>query len=180
MVVIIRKQKDAKNLPMKPYSTPFYKILFIMGWVSLAFFLPLFGVVYWEGKSLDSIYRFLSLPGGAKEFGVLVEDTKLNKLGRTVHVYTYLVPDEQGKKFEVTEEVDELTNRRMRVGDTVQVRTRTWNNLGKTRILGRIVGNTAAPPSHSFMEMFFLFGIAFSVGLVLLSFYYKTFKAEAE
>lgn len=150
-----------------------------MGWVSLAFFLPLFGVVYWEARSLDSIYRFLSLPGN-KEFGVLVEDTKLYKLGKVVHVYTYLVPDEQGKKHEVTEEVDELTNRRMRVGDTVQVRTYSWKSLGKTRILGRIVGNSASPPNHRFMEEFFLFGIAFSIGLVLLSFYYKTFKAEVE
>ncbi len=164
---------------MKPYSTPFYKVLFIMGWISLAFFLPLFAVVYWESRNLDSAYKALSLPG-TKEFGVLVEDTKLNKLGRSVHVYTYLVPDEQGKKFEVTEEVDELTNRRMRVGDTVQVRTHTWHSFGKTRILGRIVGNMASPPSFEFMEEFFLFGILFSMGLIAYSFYYRTFKAEVE
>ncbi|TGK03881.1 hypothetical protein EHO59_10160 [Leptospira semungkisensis] len=164
---------------MKPNSTPFYKILFVMGWVSFAFFLPLFGLVYWENRGLESIYSELSLPGN-KEFGVLIEDTKLNKLGRIVHVYTYLVPDEHGKKHEVTEEVDQLTNRRMRVGDTVQVRTRTWKNLGKPMILGRIVGNTAAAPNFSFMEELFFFGIVFSLGIIALSFYFSTFKAEAE
>ncbi|TGK41407.1 hypothetical protein [Leptospira andrefontaineae] len=164
---------------MKTNSTPFYKILFIMGWISLAFFLPLSFAVYWENKSLESIYKNLSLPGN-KEFGVLVENTKLNKLGRTVNVYTYLVPDEQGKKHEVTEEVDQTTNRRMRVGDTVQVRTLVWNSFGKTKILGRIVGNTAPHPGFGFMQNFLLFGILFSFGLVLVSLYFRTFKAEVE
>ncbi|TGK09057.1 hypothetical protein EHO60_13645 [Leptospira fletcheri] len=159
--------------------TPFYKILFALGWGSLAFFLPLFGVAYWENRNLESVYDRLS-SSGPKEFGVLMENSRLEKFGRPVHLYTYLVPDETGKKHEVTEEVDDLTQRRMRVGDTIAVRRQTWVSLGKNRILSRIVGNRAPTPSFHFLEGLFAAGIAYSLFLVGMGAYYRAFKAKAE
>ncbi|EQA46635.1 hypothetical protein LEP1GSC050_0415 [Leptospira broomii serovar Hurstbridge str. 5399] len=163
----------------KTSSTPFFRILFVLGWGSFAFFLPLFGIVYWENQNMEAVYASLS-SSGPREFGVLMENTRLEKLGRTVHLYTYLVPDEIGKKHEVTEEVDEMTNRRMRVGDTITVRRQTWFSLGKPKVISRIVGNKAPIPSFHFLEELFLGGILYSLVLIGLGLYYRAFKAQAE
>ncbi|PJZ70723.1 hypothetical protein CH373_07290 [Leptospira perolatii] len=160
-------------------STPFFRILFVMGFLSLVFFVPLYLVVRGENVHQAELYKSLTGPG-KKEFGVLTEKTNLEKLGRTVHLYTYLVSDEFGKKHEVTEEVDEQTHLRLRVGDTVNVRCKTWTSLGKRRLIARILGNKAPTPNFHFMEILFLNGIAYSLLIIGIGTYYRIFKAAEE
>lgn len=119
------------------YFTPFYKILFTIGFGSILFFLPFYLFVHSENKQLDRIYQKLKEPGSTV-FGTLTESVRIEKSGGRAYLVSYRVPDEFGKLYEITEQVDENLYQRLRVGDSIEVRIQTLETFGKIRMLARI------------------------------------------
>ncbi|MBM9578070.1 hypothetical protein JWG45_13010 [Leptospira sp. 201903070] len=157
------------------YSTPFYKILFVLGLGSILFFLPFYLVVTEENKHLDQIYQSLREPG-ATVFGTLTESVRVEKSGKRAYLVSYRVPDESGKLHEVTEQVDENLYQRLRVGDSIEIRRKTFETFGKIRVLARIKKNSLFISDFDFLEIFALTGLCFSAILILTGIYYRIFR----
>ncbi|MBM9502278.1 hypothetical protein JWG44_18665 [Leptospira sp. 201903071] len=160
------------------YSTPFYKILFVLGLGSILFFLPFYLVVSGENKHLDRIYQSLREPG-ATVFGTLTESVRVEKSGKRAYLVSYRVPDESGKLHEITEQVDENLYQRLRVGDSIEIRRKTFETFGKIRVLARIKKNSLFINDFDFLEIFALTGLCFSAALILTGIYYGIFKGRA-
>ncbi|MDV6236413.1 hypothetical protein CH379_012325 [Leptospira ellisii] len=160
------------------YSTPFYKILLILGCGALLFFFPFYLRISSENRHLDEVYHRLREPGETV-FGTLTESVRVEKSGRRAYVVSYRVPDETGKLHEITEQVDENLYRRLRVGDSIEVRRRTFETFGKIRVLARIKKNSLFVNDFDFMETFSLTGLCFSGILILIGSYYRVFKGRA-
>ncbi|EMJ55961.1 hypothetical protein LEP1GSC013_0169 [Leptospira interrogans serovar Valbuzzi str. Duyster] len=160
------------------YSTPFYKILFTIGFSSTLFFLPFYLFIHTENKQLDWIYQKLKEPGSTV-FGTLTESVRIEKSGRRAYLVSYRVPDEFGKLYEITEQVDENLYQRLRVGDSIEVRIQTLKTFGKIRMLARIKKNSLSINDFDFLEMFSKIGLCFSVILLATGFYYRIFKDQA-
>ncbi|AOP36234.1 hypothetical protein A0128_19585 [Leptospira tipperaryensis] len=160
------------------YSTPFYKILFVLGLGSILFFLPFYLVVSGENKHLDQVYQSLREPG-ATVFGTLTESVRVEKSGKRAYLVSYRVPDESGKLHEITEQVDENLYQRLRVGDSIEIRRKTFETFGKIRVLARIKKNSLFINDFDFLEIFALTGLCFSGILILTGIYYRIFKGRA-
>ncbi|EMM98297.1 hypothetical protein LEP1GSC021_4348 [Leptospira noguchii str. 1993005606] len=160
------------------YSTPFYKILFTIGFGSILFFLPFYLFVHSENKQLDWIYQKLKEPGPTV-FGTLTESVRIEKSGGRAYLVSYRVPDEFGKLYEITEQVDENLYQRLRVGDSIEVRIQTLETFGKIRMLARIKKNSLSINDFNFLEMFSKIGLCFSLILLAVGFYYRIFKDQA-
>lgn len=160
------------------YSTPFYKILFILGLGSILFFLPFYLVVSDENKHLDQVYQSLREPG-ATVFGTLTESVRVEKSGKRAYLVSYRVPDESGKLHEITEQVDENLYQRLRVGDSIEIRRKTFETFGKIRVLARIKKNSLFINDFDFLEIFALIGLGFSGILILTGIYYGIFRGRA-
>ncbi|MCG6169812.1 hypothetical protein LFX25_18055 [Leptospira sp. FAT2] len=160
------------------YSTPFYKILFTLGWSSILFFLPFYWIVSGENKHLDQVYESLREPGPTV-FGTLTESVRVEKSGKRAYLVSYRVPDESGKLHEITEQVDENLSQRLRVGDSIEVRRQTFETFGKVRVLARIKKNSLFINDFDFLEMFALIGLCFSGTIIGAGIYYWIFKGRA-
>ncbi|PJZ52849.1 hypothetical protein CH380_12340 [Leptospira adleri] len=160
------------------FSTPFYKILFILGLGSILFFLPFYLVVSGENKHLDQVYQSLREPGSTV-FGTLTESVRVEKSGKRAYLVSYRVPDESGKLHEITEQVDENLYQRLRVGDSIEIRRKTFETFGKVRVLARIKKNSLFINDFDFLEIFALIGLGFSGILILTAIYYWIFKGRA-
>ncbi|EQA78514.1 hypothetical protein LEP1GSC193_1543 [Leptospira alstonii serovar Pingchang str. 80-412] len=160
------------------YSTPFYKILFTIGLGSTLFFFPFYLIVSGKNKNLDQIYQGLREPGPTV-FGTLTESVRIEKSGRRAYLVTYRVPDESGKLYEITEQVDENLHQRLRVGDSIEVRRQTLETFGKTRVLARIKKNSLFINDFDFLETFAATGFCFSGILLAAGLYYWIFKGRA-
>ncbi|EMO52404.1 hypothetical protein [Leptospira noguchii] len=160
------------------YSTPFYKILFTIGFGSILFFLPFYLFIHAENKQLDQIYQKLKEPGPTV-FGTLTESVRIEKSGGRAYLVSYRVPDEFGKLYEITEQVDENLYQRLRVGDSIEVRIQTLETFGKIRMLARIKKNSLSINDFNFLEMFSKIGLCFSLILLAVGFYYRVFRDQA-
>ncbi|AXR62807.1 hypothetical protein [Leptospira mayottensis] len=156
-------------------STPFYKILFAIGFGSISFFFPFYLIVSSENKHLDQVYRSLREPGPTV-FGTLTESIRIEKPGRRAYLVSYRVPDEFGKLYEITEQVDENLHKRLRVGDSIEVRRQTFETFGKIQVLARIKKNSLFINDFDFLEMFSMIGLCFSGILLATGLYYRIFK----
>ncbi|RHX84110.1 hypothetical protein [Leptospira stimsonii] len=159
------------------YSTPFYKILFVLGLGSVLFFLPFYLVVNGENNHLDQVYQSLREPGPTV-FGTLTESVRVEKSGKRAYLVSYRVPDESGKLHEVTEQVDENLYQRLRVGDSIEIRRKTFETFGKIRVLARIKKNSLFINDFDFLEIFALTGLCFSGILIFAGIYYRVFKGR--
>ncbi|AYV57807.1 hypothetical protein [Leptospira kmetyi] len=160
------------------YTTPFYKILLTIGCSSILFFLPFYLIVSGENKHLDQVYQSLREPGPTV-FGTLTESVRVEKSGKRAYLVSYRVPDELGKLYEITEQVDENLHQRLRVGDSIEVRRLTFETFGKTRVLARIKKNSLFINDFDFLETFAMAGLCFSGLLLFSGIYYWIFKDQA-
>ncbi|XDD52492.1 hypothetical protein AB3N59_19935 [Leptospira sp. WS92.C1] len=159
-------------------STPFYKILFILGFSSVIFFLPFYLIISSENAHLNQAYQSLRGPGETV-FGTLTESVRIQKSGQRAYLVSYRVPDESGKLHEITEQVDANLYQRLRVGDSIEVRRKTFETFGKVRILARIKKNSLFINDLDFLEIFSLAGLTFSGILILTGSYYLIFRGRA-
>ncbi|MCE9499045.1 MAG: hypothetical protein K8R21_00770 [Leptospira sp.] len=155
-------------------TTPLHKILLAL---SFCFFL-LFGSFYLLVKDRNNIleknYQLL-IGSGSPVFATLTEYHPVLRDGKKDHVYTYLVPDEMGKLHEITESVDNVTNRKLRIGDTVITKRKTIQIYGKEYVISRIEGNQENFPNFKLLENLAISGFCLG-GMFFLSAIYHKFK----
>lgn len=92
--------------------------------------------------------------------------------------FTYAVTDEYGKIHEVTESIDRDLNKKLRVGDTVPVRRRTVEILGKRELIATIQSKENLHHSLSILEKFLFLGMIVFGVLVLFSIPANIFKPK--
>lgn len=151
--------------------TPLYKILIVYSFFMGISFGFLLSIVKHKDDLLKTEYDSLE-ETGFKVFSTLTNYHKLNKNGKAIHSYTYLAPDKHGNMHEITEEVDEARNLSLRIGDTLETKTKTIEIFGKMIVISKIKGNKAPYQSFSFLRALFQVGILFASGLFILSFFY--------
>ncbi len=154
-------------------KTPFYQVFFVLSGISLFIFIFLYLLVSRRNLELIEAYSELEI-SGSKSFGTIKEFNSTEKEGLKNHIYTYSVPDETGRLTEIVEYVDPITNKKLRIGDTVVVTRKTIQLLGKSTLISRINGSTNSIPYNILIEKFSLYGVGFSLLLGFISlFMYK-------
>lgn len=153
------------SLNQENFYTPVYKILLVSGGLLFLFFSILYALVFFENNILINNYHILANSQNIK-FGNLTEYHRLNKASSSHHIYTYKVPDNNGELHEISEDVDFNTNIRLRVGDTISVKSGQFVLFGKNVTLSRITGNKAPPADYSFILAFALAGVVFAILLL--------------
>jgi len=104
-------------------------------------------------------------------FARLTEYHTIKKFSGTYHSYTYKVPDFDGELHEVTEIVDNELNRKLRVGDTVQVKRKTVKLFGKTTVISMINGNKLSFKPLDLLIQIGKTGTVFFIALLLTGFF---------
>lgn len=149
-------------------ATPFYKILTVLSLSLLIVFAVFFAVIRERNNELKKEYQRIE-SDGRRVFATLTEYHKVTVNSKKFHTYTYMVPDEKGKLFEITETVDDKTYIKLRIGDTIQTKQIKVKIAGKEKILSRIIGNTYPFPEYDYIEKFCISGLAFGFGVLLLA-----------
>lgn len=160
--MVIELEKHDKQ---SAHPTPVYKIFFVMSLVFLLFFGLLTILSIHRNSFLKENYSAL-LSDGTFGFATLSEYHPVIDANGKKHVYTYLVPDDSGKLNEVVEMVDPVIQRRLRVGDSVQIRRRTVRYLTKEMVLARIENNSEKISISPIPKFIGFFGIG--TGLLFL------------
>lgn len=148
-------------------KTPLGTSLMILGLCSCLPFMILYALINYKNQIWQKGYQ--NLPEqGHQVFSTLTGFYKIQQQNREITVYTYLTPDRMGNKYEITEPVDQQTAARLRIGDTITTLSDEIQYFGSTRIISHIPGNSYPPLNHSFLENLFLFGIFFSMALLII------------
>jgi len=154
-------------------KTPLYQVFLVLSGISFLIFIFLYLLVSKRNLELIQAYSQLEI-SGSKSFGTIKEFNSTEKQSLKNHIYTYSVPDETGRLTEIVEYVDPITNKKLRIGDTVVVVRKTIQLLGKSTLISRINGNTNSIPHNILIEKFSLYGVGFSILLGIISlFMYK-------
>lgn len=124
--------------------------------------------IHIERKQLVIDYNSLRSPDN-QSFAVLLEYLQKHRK------FTYQVPDERGRIHEITEYVDSISSRRLRVGDTVRVHRKSIYSFGKSEIISSIDSNTRESIPHQ--SLYYILGIgiifffsSFAIGSIALWF----------
>ncbi|MDX1961166.1 MAG: hypothetical protein SFU98_21535 [Leptospiraceae bacterium] len=152
----------------KNEKTHLGRALFIIGLSTFLIFLSLKLVI--ENYNQFYLQAFSRLNTfGEKTFAQLKDSHIITKGFQKHFLYTYRITDLEGEFFEVTEEVDEKTHRKLRVGDTVVCNKLVLNKFNKKIIVSKIQGNEFPNYDFEFMIQFSNLGILFSVILFAVS-----------
>jgi len=149
-------------------KTPLYQVFLVLSVISFCIFISLYLLASKRNLELIEAYSQLEI-SGSKSFGTIKEFNLIEKQSLKNHIYTYSVPDEAGRLTEIVEYVDPITNKKLRIGDTVVVTRKTIKLLGKSTLISRINGNTSLIPHNILIEKLSLFGIIFSTLLGFVS-----------
>ncbi len=150
-------------------ETPFYKLIFYFSISSLVVFLLLYFFSIHRNQFYEKSYHEIQ-KHGKKTFGTISDNFIKNE--KKIFIYTYVLTDEYGVRFEISEQVDEKTHLKLRVGNTIPVKFYQTNYFHVSKIFSRIEGNFSKFPNSKFLIQFSQLGILFSILSMLLSVYY--------
>lgn len=148
-------------------KTPFSRVMFTLAFCICFIFTILFLLSYYRNQQLENSYSELETIG-SKTFGTIREFHLLEKVGNKNYIYTYTVPDENGRLTEMIEYVDYNTHKKLRIGDTVVVVRKSISLLGNKTFISKIIGNTGLISGNKLIEKVGMIGIVFSLGLGLI------------
>lgn len=138
------------------------KPLAIYSWFIVVVFAVFYGWCSVERSHLSDEYSRIREPI-FQAFAVLTEHQPKHKK------FTYQVPDEIGRIHEITEIVDAVSGRKLRVGDTVAVHRKSIVSFGKAEVLSRIDSNSTAWNPYAFMTVILSIGTGFFLAVAILS-----------
>ncbi len=157
------------------YYTPLHKIFFVISFVLFFVFFALLGLVKSKNESLLNGYKLLEKEGRTT-FSVLTDQHSTKDGTKKHYIYTYLIPDSYGRMNEVVEIVDQNTNKRLRVGDTVLTKSMTIQLFGRNVLISKIVGNLEKRTIDEFLCNLSILGIIYSIIVGLIAVFYKIIR----
>ncbi|MBE7413495.1 MAG: hypothetical protein L6Q54_06835 [Leptospiraceae bacterium] len=158
--------KNSQN--KKQNYTHLYKIFFVLSIAFLIFFGLLTLFSFHKKLFLEENYKNLSET--QPSFATLSEYHPIVVAGRKKHIYTYLVPDNKGKLYEVVEMADPILHKRLRVGDSIPIRKKIIYYFSKKIVIAKIENNSESVSISTVPLHIGYFGIGFGMIFLLTSF----------